>query len=89
MRNSGRKCHYFEGKMPLLRRAFEEEVFFTLVYPVGDLEPSPVILKSPYRGDGNMTGMEDSEGGRPLKHQSLFAFGFQNDVQAYSLLEQF
>jgi len=22
----GRKCHYFEGKMPLLRRAFEEEV---------------------------------------------------------------
>ena len=24
--NSGRKCHYFEGKMPLLRRAFEEEV---------------------------------------------------------------
>ena len=46
---------------------------FTLVYPVGDLEPSPVILESPYRGDGNMTGMEDSEGGRgftDLKVQS-------------------
>ena len=89
MINSMRINEEFGSKMPLLRRAFEEEVFFTLVYPVGDLEPSPVILKSPYRGDGNMTGMEDSEGGRPLKRQSLFAFGFQNDVLPYSLLEQF